>query len=442
MARISFFNPIKSSNKNCKIVLKPSSDENDCGSMFEQLPLCIGARVICRRNIDFDGTIVNGTEATVKDIIWDNDNDIVLPMSNRCVFPNLDIAITAKLPKYIELELNNGSIYKMSPEEVSFKDKNGIWMTRKQLPLTLGYAITVHRSQCMTYDKLVVDLTGLNWKPGMFYTILSRTRKLTDIIILAYDRKSFKRYIDWCLPQLSTTDAISSKTSNNTNITTFDCGDIKRLKSEKPYITTNIFEKKPEDVIVCEDQMEHFCGRHVLRALSQNRQIFSDKYLIETGDYDIQILIAALLNVFDIDLIKIDKLEKNNCPIRNLILSHTQNIQAFLIQQNYHYYCLRQFRLTKDYFFKIDSKQPTYHQPIHQHNILKFIGMLLQYKSHVYVTIQHIEDDVNHGLSTENIAAKLWALPDAPADLEILTVSPANEQITLDELLLDSTEHT
>lgn len=80
----------------------------------------------------------------------------------------------------------------MTPEEVSFKDKNGIWMTRKQLPLSLGYAITVHRSQCMTYNKLVIDLTGINWKPGMFYTILSRTRKLSDIIILAYNRKSFK----------------------------------------------------------------------------------------------------------------------------------------------------------------------------------------------------------------------------------------------------------
>ena len=81
---------------------------------------------------------------------------------------------------------------KMVPEEVSFKDKNGILMTRRQLPLSLGYAITVHRSQCMTYNKLVVDLTGVNWKPGMFYTVLSRTRKLSDIIILAYDRKSFK----------------------------------------------------------------------------------------------------------------------------------------------------------------------------------------------------------------------------------------------------------
>ena len=80
----------------------------------------------------------------------------------------------------------------MTPEEVSFTDKNGIWMTRRQLPLSLGYAVTVHRSQCMTYARLVVDLSGRNWKPGMFYTILSRTRKLSDIIILAYDRKSFK----------------------------------------------------------------------------------------------------------------------------------------------------------------------------------------------------------------------------------------------------------
>ncbi|MBK7042103.1 MAG: hypothetical protein IPH46_17045 [Bacteroidetes bacterium] len=102
MARTSFFNPIKE-KKGCKIILKPSDDENDCGSMLEHLPLCVGARVICRRNIDFDGAIVNGTEATIKDIIWDNDSDIILPMTNRCLFPNLERAMTVKLPKYIEL---------------------------------------------------------------------------------------------------------------------------------------------------------------------------------------------------------------------------------------------------------------------------------------------------------------------------------------------------
>jgi hypothetical protein len=103
MVASSFFNPIKTSNKGCKIQLKPSDDENECASMFEQLPLCIGARVICRRNIDFDGAMVNGTEATVKDIIWDNNREIVLPISTRCVFPNLDRAITVTLPKYVEL---------------------------------------------------------------------------------------------------------------------------------------------------------------------------------------------------------------------------------------------------------------------------------------------------------------------------------------------------
>ena len=103
MARTSFFNPTKASKKECKIQLKPSDDENDCGSMFEQLPLCIGARVICRRNIDFDGAMVNGTEAIVKDIVWDDHEDIILPKSNRCLFPNLDRTVTVKLPKYIEL---------------------------------------------------------------------------------------------------------------------------------------------------------------------------------------------------------------------------------------------------------------------------------------------------------------------------------------------------
>ncbi|CAF3615746.1 unnamed protein product [Rotaria socialis] len=408
MARSSFFNPIQASNKQCKIALKPSEDENECGSMFEQLPICIGARVICRRNIDFDGSMVNGTEATVNDIVWDNSDHIILPMSRRCIFPNLDRAITTTLPKYIELKLLDESIYKMLPEEVSFKDKNGVWMTRRQFPLNLGYAITVHRSQCMTYNKLVVDLTGINWKPGMFYTILSRTRKLSDIIILAYDRKSFKvskpalkemhrlqkieeeypikieqylgtkRFIEWCLPHLSNINQLSSMPSKEINTSTLDHGDVKRIKRKNSNLCTSLSLKKPESIIICENQEKNYCGRHALRALSQNLDIFSDDYLINvaqnivaseqicrngefiqttdyyyenTGDYDIQILEAALRNVLNIDLIKFHKIENIDCPIRSLIFSNTQNIQAFLVQEGYHYYCIRRFRLTKDYFF-------------------------------------------------------------------------------------------
>ncbi|CAF1643694.1 unnamed protein product [Adineta steineri] len=495
MARTSFFNPVKASKKGCKIQLKPSDDENECGSMFEQLPLCIGARVICRRNIDFDGGMVNGTEATVKDIVWDDKDNIILPTSNRCIFPNLDRAMTVTLPKQIELgkkkiesltnlvasflikELDNGSIYKMLPDEVSFKDKNGIWMTRRQFPLSLGYAITVHRSQCMTYNKLVVDLTGINWKPGMFYTILSRTRKLTDIIILAYDRKSFKvskpamdemrrlemieknypikiehylateRYIDWCLPNLCEDDQLSLKSSNTDTEPSSKRRHLKRVTCQTSNLDTAEATRKPEHLIICERQEQLSCGRHVLRALSQTLDLFDDDYLKEvaqniaateqinrhgeaiqlteyyyenTGEYDIQVLKAALMNIFSIDLLQIGTLHPNSDYAHSLILSHIKHVQAFLIQQNYHYYCLRRFRLTEDYFFKIDSKNPTYHEPIRRDNILNFLKSLLEHGSNIYVTVQYISDAIEDEITTDNIKTRLWALPDAPADREAL----------------------
>ncbi|CAF4168613.1 unnamed protein product, partial [Adineta steineri] len=477
MARTSFFNPIKASNKDCKIHLKPPDDENECGSMFEQLPLCVGARVICRRNIDFDGSMVNGTEATVKDIIWDNNDNIILPTSNRCVFPNLDRAIRAALPKYVELELDNGSLYKMVPEEVSFKDKNGIWMTRRQLPLNLGYAITIHRSQCMTYNKLVVELTGRNWKSGMFYTILSRTRKLSDIIILAYDRKSFKvskvalnemyrletiekdypinieqylrteRYIDWCLSLPSEIDKASSIASKTSIESISEHVNIKQFKLEKSNSFTRKSKRKPENIIICEQQEENYCGRHVLRAVSQRLDLFSDEYLKEvaehiaateqilqheiavnvtdyyyenTGDYNIEILKVALRNVFNIEFIQIDALERNTTSVQSLILSNIHNVQALIIQQNNHYYCLRRFRLTKDYFFKIDSKFPLYHEPIHREHILNFLRALLANHSNIYVLVHYTSDHADDQLSIDNIETRLWPLPDAPADLECL----------------------
>ncbi|CAF3985214.1 unnamed protein product, partial [Rotaria magnacalcarata] len=217
------------------------------------------------------------------------------------------------------------------------------------------------------------------------------------------------------------------------------------------------FLKNSQNIIICEKQDRNYCGRHCLRALAQNLDLFSDEYLVEiannlaaaeqicrngasiritqyyyenSGDYDIQVLEAALRNIFNIQLLQINKLENSNCPIRSLILSNTQNIQALLIQQDYHYYILRQFRLTKGYFFKIDSKHPMYHESIHYQDILKFIDLLLQCNCNIYIAIQSISDDLNQDLSIDDIAKKLWVLPDAPADLEPLLLFSENEYKT------------
>jgi hypothetical protein len=94
-----------------------------------------------------------------------------------------------------------------------------------------------------------------------------------------------------------------------------------------------------------------------------------------------------------------------------------QHVQAFLIHQNNHYYCLRRFRLKEDYFFKIDSKSSQNHERIFRENISKYIDDLIRNKSAcIYVILQYVENGDNRQLSMDNIKKRLWALPDAPAD--------------------------
>ena len=55
----------------------------------------------------------------------------------------------------------------------------------KQFPLTLGYAMTIHRAQGKTLDAVVVDISRGAFAHGQTYVALSRTRRSTDIHIAA-----------------------------------------------------------------------------------------------------------------------------------------------------------------------------------------------------------------------------------------------------------------
>ncbi len=130
------------------------------------LKLKIGAQVMLLNN-DFHGRWVNGSIGVVEDI--DVHEGVI------CV------------------QLENGEVVEVSPFkwtlfEYVYDRENERIGTREiglfvQFPLKLAWAITIHKSQGKTFDKVVIDLSGGIFAPGQLYVALSRCRTLEGIVL-------------------------------------------------------------------------------------------------------------------------------------------------------------------------------------------------------------------------------------------------------------------
>lgn len=130
----------------------------------EKLKLKVGAQVIFCRN-DYSHGCVNGTIAKVKEL---SDESILVQLENG---------------KEVNVEKLTWESKEKTYDKNARKLETEIVGTFTQYPLKLAWAITIHKSQGMTFDRMHFDLSNGTFMPGQAYVAISRLRTLDGLTL-------------------------------------------------------------------------------------------------------------------------------------------------------------------------------------------------------------------------------------------------------------------
>ena len=129
----------------------------------EQLKLKVGAQVMFCKNISH--SCVNGTIAKVSSLSEDT------------------ITVTLENGSEVNVEQTVWKSYVRVYNRETKKMESEVVGTFTQYPLKLAWAVTIHKSQGMTFDRMHFDLSHGTFAPGQAYVAISRMRSLEGLTL-------------------------------------------------------------------------------------------------------------------------------------------------------------------------------------------------------------------------------------------------------------------
>jgi hypothetical protein len=134
----------------------------------EVLELKVGAQVMFVKNdLSFEKNYYNGKTGVVKSI---SSQEILVHFPEE--------------KKTIEVEKYEWQNIRYTLDEGTKEIKEEVLGTFVHYPLKLAWAITVHKSQGLTFDKAILDVSQV-FAPGQAYVALSRLRSLEGLVLLS-----------------------------------------------------------------------------------------------------------------------------------------------------------------------------------------------------------------------------------------------------------------
>ena len=134
---------------------KLNDDCNRTAGLEAKLEFAVGARVMLRH---IKAGLVNGAIGTA--------------VSPSCVTVQFD---------------HIAEPYDIQQVKSKFMPMKSFYVYRKQFPLILAYAVTIHKCQSLSLDSAIIDLSDQVFAAGMAYVALSRVRSLSGLHLLALD---------------------------------------------------------------------------------------------------------------------------------------------------------------------------------------------------------------------------------------------------------------
>ena len=146
---------------------RASTDE--AGGLDPVVHLANTARVMLIANLWVEAGLVNGALGTVASICYHNSTP-----------PDLPLAVMVRFDHYSGSTLANGTI-PITPLRRTWSTV-GTQCSRLQLPLKLAWAVTIHKAQGLTLDKVMIDIGKKEFCAGLTFVACYRVRRLKDLL--------------------------------------------------------------------------------------------------------------------------------------------------------------------------------------------------------------------------------------------------------------------